>query len=152
VTFDFTGQPGSETSVTPTATVVSGGAITRASSLSANAGSGSINSANWPSAVDPNRYYTFTVTPTAGCTVSLTSLALDVRASGSGPTSGDVATSVDAFGAHFGQFAGTSAGSVSIAGVSSSGAIEIRIYGWGATSSAGTFRIQNTLTLSGSIN
>ena len=115
--------------------------------------SGSINSSNWStgSSADPTRYYTFTVTPAAGCTVTLTSVALDVTASGTGPAHGDVATSADTFGTHTTAFAGTSNTTVTLSSVSGTGAIEVRVYGYGATGSAGTLRISQTLTVSGTI-
>jgi hypothetical protein len=154
VTFDLSSQPGSETSApaSMSATGVTGGALSRASSLTAVSGSGSINSSGWAtgSSADPTKYYTFTVTPGAGCTLALTSLALDVKASATGPASGDVATSVDAFGTHLGAFSGTATPSVSL-GVGGVTPIEIRIYGYGASSSGGTFRVENTVTLTGSI-
>jgi hypothetical protein len=36
-------------------------------------------------------------------------------------------------------------------GASSASAIEVRVYGYAATSAAGTFRIQNALQLSGTL-
>jgi hypothetical protein len=91
------------------------------------------------------------VTPAAGCSVTLTALALDVKASSTGPASGDVATSADAFATHTASFAGSATPTVTLAGASGTGAIEVRVYGYGATGSSGTFRIENTLTVSGSI-
>jgi hypothetical protein len=155
VTFDLSSQSGSEASAPPTTMVagISAGSLTRSSALSATSGAGSINASGWGtgSTADPTRYYTFTVTPAAGCSVSLTSLALDVKASTTGPTKGDVATSADTFATHSASFAGTSTPTVTLSVTSATGAIEIRIYGYGASGSAGTFRIQNTLSLSGSI-
>lgn len=155
VTFDLASQSGSETSAAATtvATGLTSSALSRASALTATSGSGSINSSDWAttSTADPTRYYTFTVTPAAGCSVTLATLALDVRASATGPASGDVATSVDAFATHTTAFSGTSTPTVTLAAVSGTGAIELRVYGYGATSTAGTFRIENTMTLSGSI-
>jgi hypothetical protein len=155
VTFDLSAQSGSEASAPPNTMVagISAGSVTRSSALTATSGAGSINSSGWGtgSTADPTRYYTFTVTPAAGCSVSLTSLALDVKASATGPTTGDVATSADSFATHSASFAGTSTPTVTLSVTSATGAIEIRIYGYGASSSGGTFRIQNTVTLSGAI-
>lgn len=154
VTFGLSGQPGSESSApaTSTAAGVSSSALARSPAITPVSGSGSINSSNWAtgSAADATRYYTFTVTPASGCSVTLSSLALDVRASGTGPQDGDVATGVDGFATHSAPFAGTSTPTVSLS-ASGSGGIEVRIYGYGAGGSAGTLRIQNTMTLSGSI-
>ena len=41
--------------------------------------------------------------------------------------------------------------SIALGGASAAGAIEVRIYGYGASSAAGTFRVENTLTLAGTI-
>ncbi len=98
-TFELGNQPGGELSVAPTATAngVSGSSLSRSISLVPNAGSGSINSSNWPASFDPSRYYTFSVTPSAGCTLSLTTLSPQLRASASGPSAGGVATNADTF-------------------------------------------------------
>jgi hypothetical protein len=155
VTFDLSSQTGSEASAPPTTMVtgIAAGSLTRSSALTAVSGAGSINSSAWGTGAtaDPTRYYTFTVTPAAGCSVSLTSLALNVQASATGPTKGDVATSADTFATHSASFAGTSTPTVTLSVTSATGAIEIRVYGYGASGSGGTFRIQNTLSLSGSI-
>ena len=74
--------------------------------------------------------------------MTLTSVALYVSASGTGPAKGDVATSADGFTTHTTAFAGTSNTTVALSNVSGTGAIEVRAYGYGATGSAGTFRIR----------
>jgi hypothetical protein len=154
VAFDLSAQPGNESNApaTSTAAGVSSTALARSPAINPASGIGSINASNWAtgSAADATRYYTFTVTPASGCSVALSSLALDVRASSTGPRSGDVATSVDAFAMHSPSFAGTITPTVSLS-ASGSGAIEVRIYGYAAGGSTGTLRIQNTMTLSGSI-
>jgi hypothetical protein len=154
VTFDLSSEPGNEATapVTSTATGVTSSALGRAAAINPVNGNGSINGDNWGTgaSADPTRYYTFTVTPASGCTLDVTSLTYDVRASSTGPANGDVATSVDSFGTHSAAFAGTSTGTASL-GATSSGAIEIRVFGFGATSSAGTFRIENTLSLGGNL-
>lgn len=151
-TFDLSSQPGNETSAsaTATATGVTAGPLTRGGALTAATGSGSINSAGWPAAIDATRFYTFSVTPPAGCTLRLSTLALDVKASANGPSSVDVATSVDAYASHKTASA-SSSGTITLS-ASSGGTLTVRIFGYGATSSGGTLRIQNTLTLSGTLN
>jgi hypothetical protein len=157
VTFDLSAQSGSETSAAATTSatgVTAGAALSRASGLTAVSGSGSINASGWPSgtSADAADYFTVTVTPAAGCSVTLTSVGLDVKASSTGPTKGDVATSADAFATHTTSFAGTATPTVTLTGVSSTGAIEVRVYGYGASGTTGTFRIENTVTLDGSID
>jgi len=153
-TFTLTSQAGDEASasVSSSATGVTVAPLTRSTGLTPVSGAGSINSSGWPTTTpaDPGKYYTFTVTPPTGCTLTLTTLALDVKASGAGPATGDVATSADAFAEHTTSFAGTSTPNVTLSGATGTSPIEIRVYGYGATSAAGTFRILGTLTLSGS--
>jgi hypothetical protein len=154
VTINLSTQLGNEASVpvTSQATGVTGGALSRATTLTPVAGNGSINSSGWATTnvADPNRYYTFTVTPDPGCTLSLSTLAVSTQASPTGPVLGDVATSVDGFAAHTGVLAGTGTNSVSLTASAGAG-IEIRIYGFQASASTGTYRLDKTLTLSGSI-
>jgi hypothetical protein len=156
LTFDLAGQPGNEPSVpaTSAAAGVSAGSLSRSTALIAAAGSASINASNWPATgrADPGQYYAFTVTPSAGCALTLASLSIDVRASTTGPSAGDVATSVDGFAHHFGPFGGTTTANVAIPVVGGSGPIEVRIYGFGSSSTAGTMRLQNTLRVSGALD
>ncbi len=154
-TWDLTAQPGNQASTPASATAPGGmaGDITRAPGLVAMTGAGSINSNSWPTAatLDLTAYYTISVTPPSGCTLSLTAAALDAKASGTGPKSCAVATSDD----NFTQTAtcSTSAPSVPVLSVSgANGAVEVRIYGYAAMSAAGTLRVENTLSLSGSFD
>lgn len=152
-TWSFAGATGSQTS---TATASSAAGITASpisrTGVTATSGSGSINASNWPTAAqrDLGKYYTFSVTPPAGCTLTLTSVAIDGRASGTGPTQASVATSADAFAATA-AVSTTAASTPSLTVTAATGPIEIRIYGFAASSTGGTFRLQNTLTLSGSL-
>jgi hypothetical protein len=152
--FDFSTQPGNETGVPATslATGVTAGALQRAPALTAALGDGSINSTGWPTTTtaDSTRYYTFTVTPDPGCTLSLSSLGVATQASSTGPTRGDVATSVDSFADHTEAPAGTGTITVSLTASAAAG-IEVRIYGFRASGSIGTYRLDNTLTLYGAI-
>ena len=87
------------------------------------------------------------------CDGSLQRLGVEAHQRGDvGPATADVATSADSFAAHTTSFAGTATPSVTLAGATGSGPIEIRVYGYGASGSSGTFRIENTLTVSGSID
>ncbi len=157
VTFNLASQPGDETSApaTSSAAGVTGGTLTRAAGLTPITGARSINSSGWSLGSSANRslYYAFTVTPAAGCTVTLTSLAIDVQASPTGPASADVGTSVDNYTTLSSAFAGTSTDTVTLpAGASSASPITVHVFGYAATGTMGTLRIQNTLTLSGSLD
>jgi hypothetical protein len=148
----MTGQPGSQTS-TPAATNRPGltaSALSRASALTAAAGTGSISSTNWATGgVDPTKYYTLTLTPPSGCTVALTMMSIDVLSSSTGPANASVGTSADTF-AHAVQIS-TSAPSTPALSASATSALEVRIYGFAATATTGTMRVQNTLGVTGSL-
>ncbi len=154
VTFDFTGQAGSEASVTATTTApgITGGVLARAAGLSAVSGANSINSSGWSTAAmaDQTLYYTFSVTPAAGCTLSLASLAIQTTASGTGPAHFDVGTSVDNYTALSTAYGGTSTDTVTLS-ATAAGAITIHVFGYAATGSSGTMRVEGTLSLTGSI-
>ncbi len=153
--FDFSSLSGAETKVaaTSTASGVTAGALSRSASLTAASGSGSINASGWSTASsdDKSAYYSAKITPPSGCAIDLTSVALTEKSSSAGPTHGDVGTDADAF-ATLTSFAtdGSATVAVTAAGVAGS-PIEIRIFGYGATSSGGTMRLTGTLTISGSL-
>jgi len=153
-TWDFTGDAGSQlaSSVDAMAPGVVASSVTRASGVTAVAGVNSLNSSSWPTAssLDSTKYVTFSVTPPAGCTLSITTVAVDAKASGSGPTAARIATSVDAYA----QLApiSTAAASVGTLNVSAApAAVELRIYGFSASSAAGTLRLQASLVVNGSV-
>lgn len=154
-TFDFTGQPGNQISTAPTsiATGLTVGSVSRSSAIVAAAGANSINASSWAtsSTLDGTRYFTLTITPPAMCALDLTSLTLDDKASGTGPATGALATSVDAFAATT-TFATGAVSTVSSSVANATTSVEVRIYGYAAIAAAGTFRIQNTLTISGKLN
>jgi hypothetical protein len=152
--YDFTGESGDQTSTTATSTApgVAAGNVKRAGTLTAVSGADSINASGWATAshADTTKYYTLSVTPPSGCSLDITSISIDTSASGSGPSTGAVATSEDSFGAMTTFTTGaTHNNTLSVSG--STSAVEIRIYGYSASSSAGTMRMQSTLTVTGSL-
>lgn len=151
--WSFTGATGSQTStaVTSTAPGVTADPITRAATLTAVAGSGSINASNWATAAqrDATRFFTFTVAPPAGCTLRVDSLSIDTTSSGTGPSSAVIATSADNF-AQTVSLTTNMATSPALA-VTASGTLEIRVYGFGATAVAGTMRMRTTLAVTGAL-
>ena len=151
-TWDFTGATGSQasTAASSPAPGVTAGNIMRATTLMAATGSGSINSSNWATGaqLDATKYYTLSITPPTGCSLSLSSISIDVTSSGTGPTTASVATSADAF-AQTSSVSTTAPSTPSLSVSGHAGAVEIRIYGYGATSTGGTMRAQNMLTVTG---
>ncbi len=154
-TFDFTGEPGNQTSTnaTTTASGVTATAFTRSSGVTATSGLDSINSSNWPTAtsIDKTRYYTFTIKPSGSCALDLTSISVGSKSSSTGPANAAVATSADQFAATT-TFAPGATGSEKLSVSGATGAVEVRVYGYGASSTSGTFRVGTTLTISGSLN
>ena len=155
VTYNFAGSTGTEitTAASTSAAGTTASAIKRSSSLAAASGANSMNSSNWPSgnSVDPTAYYTLSLTPPPGCRLDVTSLAIDLKASASGPSRASIATSADAFGVDTG--ASTSVPTTTPVAVSGeSGVLELRVYGYSASSTSGTMRLQNTLAVSGALH
>jgi len=153
-TFDFTGESGSQTS-TPSASKATGviaGDVKRASALTAVSGSDSMNASGWTTAshADSSKYYTLSLTPPSGCTLDITSISVDTSASNSGPSNGAVATSADSFAAQTNFITGA-AHSVAVSVSGATGATELRVYGYGASSTGGTMRLQSTLTVTGAL-
>ena len=152
-TWDLSSEPGNETSAPASGVATGLGAsdLSRASALTAVSGSSSINSSNWTtsSSIDTTRYYAFTLTPPSGCTLDVTKLSITTSASSTGPKSAALATSDDNFAQTTSVTIGTATPSVSVSGAS--GAVEVRVYGYGASSTSGTMRISSKLTVSGSI-
>jgi hypothetical protein len=154
-TWDFTGELGSQTSTAAksSAANVTAGAISRASVLTAVAGADSLNSSNWATAstVNTNKYVTFSITPKGSCTLDITQVSIATKSSSTGPTKVALATSNDAFAAMTTLTPNaTSTPALSITGATT--AIEIRVYGWAASGSGGTMRVDTTLTVSGALN
>jgi len=154
-TYDFTGEPGNQTSTkaTSAATTVTAGAFSRSTSLTASAGVDSINSSNWTtsSKLDTTRYYTFTLTPQSSCTLDITKLSFSTKTSSTGPASASVATSDDNF-ASTASFTPNTTATPSVSVNAATGAVEVRIYGFGAGGTGGTMRVDTTLTVTGATN
>ena len=153
-TWTFSGETGNQasTAAASSATGVTASVVQRSATLTAVSGANSINASNWPAAAarDTAKYYTLTITPPATCMVALTTAAIDAKASGTGPASAVVSTSVDAF-AQTVAVSTAAAGTVTLSTSPTSNAIELRVYGYAATGTAGTLRLQTTLTINGTI-
>jgi hypothetical protein len=153
-TWDFTGQPGSQvsTAAKSTASGVTAGMASRSATLMPSSGTNSINSSNWPTAAqrDMNTYYTLSITPPSGCSVSMSTIAVDVASSSTGPTVAAVATSADAF-AQTGPISTATPSTPTLSVSKSATAVELRVYGFSAAAMDGTMRLQNMVTVTGSI-
>jgi hypothetical protein len=152
--WDFTAAPGSQQQTGPLSMApgVVAGPVKRSATLLASDGTDSINSSGWPTgALDTNTYYTFSVTPPTGCGMDISSLTLDVAASGTGPTMAALGSSADNFAATI-SIAANSTSMPALAIQGQTGAVELRVYGFSAQAATGTMRIQNKLTVTGALH
>ena len=153
-TWTFSGDTGSQatTASASSATGMTAGAIARAAGLTSSSGANSMNSTNWGTAStrDTTKYYTVTITPPSGCQLDLSAAAIDAKASGSGPMAAVVATSADTF-TQTASMSTSVASTPTLAVTGATGAIELRIYGYAASSASGTMRLQNTLSVTGAL-
>jgi hypothetical protein len=153
--WSFTGLSGSQASTAAgsAAPGITPGAVSRSTAISATAGADSINSSDWTtsSSRDDTRYYTFSIAPPAGCELTLTSLSIDTAASATGPGSAEVATSADNF-TTTATVAASSSSTPTLTVTNATTAIELRVYGFAASGTAGTMRIKSTLSVSGSLH
>ena len=152
--YSFAGEAGTQasTAVSTKAAGITAGNVTRAAALTPVMASNSINSSNWPltAARDATKYYSFTIAPPAGCTLSLTTAMIDASSSSTGPASGQLATSADNYTAA--QTISTTAQVTVTVGVTdATGMIEVRIYGYAATATGGTLRLRGTLSIDGQL-
>jgi hypothetical protein len=153
-TWTFTGQPGTEASVPAgsAAPGISAGMVSRSSAILPAAAADSLDASNWATTahLDPTRYYTLSIAPPSGCVLDLTAMAVDAAADGVGPTSAEVLTSADGF--VFPENVSTAMPSMPALTVTGAAAsVELRIFGFFAATGRGTFRLQNTLAVSGAL-
>ncbi|AFM04359.1 hypothetical protein Fleli_1974 [Bernardetia litoralis DSM 6794] len=167
VTYDFAGENGNQifTSTSSVATNMTASSFTRGSGVAAAGAGNSISSTGWSTgAINLNDYYSFTVTPDAGYSLDLDNLNFGERRSGSGIRNFEIRTSLDGYSASyfsttFGDNTSTRHHNFTFTPAFSNitTAITIRIYGYNAESSGGTWRIVNNSTtnnfsLTGTVN
>ena len=152
--YDFTGQPGDQTSSPVTSGAPAGltfSDIVRGSGINPVNGVNSFNADGWTTAAAPdlNDYFGFTITPgVTDSSYSLTDLDVTERRSGTGPTQFVVRTSLDGFAANV--FSGTLPDDTNnrrqsfdfgSAFSSLTTSLTIRIYGFAAEGTGGTWRL-----------
>jgi hypothetical protein len=154
-TWTLTGQAGNQASTpaTSTATGVTAGPLARSAALTAVSGANSINASGWPTTTtaDTTKYFTLTIKPPSGCNLALSSAAIDVAHSSTGPANGAIATSSDNFAQQL-SISTSTAQTPSLVVAGGTTQLEIRIYGYTASSATGTLRLQNTFSLTGSLH
>lgn len=127
--------------------------IGRGSGINANAGNGRYNAASWNTgSLDATAYFEFIITPNPGYQINFTSFVYTGQASGTGPNTFAFRTSRDGFVANVGSPSATGT-TISLTGAAYQGittATTFRYYGWGASSAAGTYSI-NDFTFNGTV-
>lgn len=121
---------------------------TNANGFAAGNPNPSIIRTSWSSSFDSTDYFDFTVTP-SGSPLNLSSLVFDAQRSGTGPNQLEIRSSLDNYTsaianltlATSGSFAGSSANLSSLTNITDP--LNLRIYGYGATGSTGTLRLDN---------
>lgn len=128
--------------------------IGRGSGIGANAGSNRYNANGWnTTSIDLNAYFTFTLTPKAGYTISLTSFVYTGQASGTGPASFAFRSSLSNYASNI-STATEGGTTISLAGAAYqnlTSAITFRFYGWGASGASGTYSIDD-FTFNGTVD
>jgi hypothetical protein len=122
----------------------------------AGSGGGYFAAAGWTGTAPGSNYFEFILTPDAGYAFSATSMTFGYRATATGPTNFAVRSSADAYASNLtsgtitGDSTWRSAGALSITLSGINTATTFRIFGSGASSSLGTFRVDD-VTVSGSV-
>ena len=128
--------------------------IGRGAGLNPNAGGDRYNATAWNLAsLDSGDYFTWTIAPNAGYELDLTSLVYVGQRSSTGPNSFSLRSSLDGFAASIGApvATGTTIDLSAAAYQSLTGPVEFRLYGWGGTSAAGTYSV-NDFSFSGDVS
>ena len=127
--------------------------IGRGSGISANSASNRYNASSWNvSSLDVNKYFYFTLTPNSGYKINFVSFVYTGQASGTGPTSFAIRSSLDSYVSNLGSpnATGTTIDLSASTYQNLTGSITFRFYGWNASQSAGTFSI-NDFTFNGTV-
>ena len=156
------GLTGATASVTPSnvATNATFSNLTRGSGLTAASVTNAYNSSGWTTAATPdaNDYYEFTISPNAGFQFSAAELRVGLQRSSTGPANVVLRSSLDAYASNIGSVisppispapVATSVVDLStVAGLqNSTSPVTLRLYGYGASSGAGTFRIERVTSV-----
>ena len=161
VRFSFTGATGTPVTFAADAQPTNGSVtvFSRSASVTAITSTDNFGASAWnvPS-VDLTKYFSFTISANVGSVLNLTSFELDETRSGTGPTQWVLRSSLDGFTANLGSYTNSGITTLTNRNIAldetfynRSGNIEFRIYAFGASSAAGTLRLDN-VELFGSIS
>lgn len=128
--------------------------IGRGAGLNPNAGGDRYNATAWSLAsLDATDYFTWTVAPNSGYEIDFSSFVYTGQRSGTGPNTFALRSSVDGFVSDIGAPTATGT-TIDVSAPTYQGItapIEFRLYGWGGTSAAGTYSV-NDFSFSGDVN
>ncbi len=153
ITFDFAGLVGNELTDNSDAEAagIAQSTISRGSGVTATNNADRFNSDDWTAnpSIDLNDYLEFDISPQVGSTVSVTEIEIQHQRSGNGPRDFVVRISTDGFlsfteiGGFTSPGTGVTVSTVNTVGVAELQAfttpVDVRIYGFDATSGAGTW-------------
>ncbi|MDW8295867.1 MAG: lamin tail domain-containing protein [Raineya sp.] len=153
IRFSFTGATGTPATF-PADAQPANGSVTdfaRSASITPITSTDNFGASGWNVAsLDLNRYFSFTITANAGFVLNLSSFELDEIRSGTGPTQWVLRSSRDGFTTDLGTYTNTGTTLITNRVIALnenfynvSGSIEFRIYAFGASSAAGTWRVDN---------
>ena len=127
--------------------------ISRGAGIAGAAGDDRYNATGWNSPTfDVNDYFEFTLNPNSGAAINFLNFSYTAQASATGPTSFVLRSSVDGFIANIGTPTATGV-TIGLSAAAYQGIIApitFRIYGWAASSTTGTFSI-NDFIFDGSV-
>ena len=155
VRFDLATASGAQADLAPASTATTLGAtVLRRGGVTTVSTNQAMNASDWPTgAVDLGKHFTFTVTPPAGCVLTVTSLSVDLKASSTGPKAAAVGSSVDGFGARVSVPITSAQVVVPLPGILHvASALELRVFGSAADASSGTLRLEGTLSVTGTVS
>ncbi|MCL4482145.1 MAG: hypothetical protein M1445_05945, partial [Bacteroidetes bacterium] len=127
--------------------------IGRGTGIIGNNANDRYNAKGWnTSTLDLNGYFYFTLTPNSGYQINFTSFVYTAQKSASGPSNFAIRSSIDGFSTDIGipTSTGATIDLTNSAYQNITTAIEFRLYGWAASSAAGTFSV-NDFTFNGNV-
>ena len=152
-TYDFSGIPATPaTTSLPASSVmnVTASALTEGSGITPVATSAAMNTSSWNStAMDGADYFELTLTPTVSHVLNVMSLAFGYRRSATGPSMYQIGytigggTEILTAATALAVSATTTSTIVVPLSITTNQPVRFRIYAWGASSAAGTFRLSN---------
>lgn len=128
-------------------TNITASGIGHGSGVTGNSGDDRYNAKSWSSnSLDTNDYFTFTIDANDGYQIDLTSFTYDSTTSGTGPASFELRSSLDSFTSAIGSPTANGTTTIDLSAAefqNLTDPVEFRLYGYSASSSAGTFSVDS---------